>query len=278
MSPPWPPPIEAPPREDWAPPDIDASKPFLIEGASCDLQKVLHAAGKNAEGFIQNLQRFSATEEFQTIEIRRSGDVERPVARAFAYLALIDHVSPEYFDVQEVRNDGSPDATLPGRLADMGVPGLALAFHPVIQRDLEWKCEGLGKWSDKPAWIIRFQQRSDRPNVLSAFRTSSHVYALPLKGRAWVSENGGQVLHLETDLMKEIQPIQLKRQHFSIDYEVVSFRTHNMDIWLPSSVDSYIQYQGHFFHHYHHFTNFKLFWVETAQKINDPKEPREQEK
>ena len=70
------------------------------------------------------------------------------------------------------------------------------------------------------------------------------------------------------------------REHFSVDYGQVSFRTHNVDLWLPENVDSYIQYQGHFLHYYHHFSNFKLFWVGASQKISDPKEasrPAEQQ-
>jgi Tfp pilus assembly protein PilF len=268
---PAPPPVEIPPRADWAPPDVDAVKPFVISGAVCPLAKVLEAAGKNAEELVANLQEFSATEEYQAIEIKRDGQLERPAARAFNYMVFIDKASPESFQVQELRNEGISPADFPGRLADMGVPVLALAFHPMIQGDLDWTCEGLGKWNERPAWVVRFQQRRDRPSVLSTFITPSHEYTLDLKGRAWVSENGGQVLHLETDLVKELQPLDLKRQHFVIDYELVSFSSHNMDLWLPASVDAYIQYQGHFLHHYHHFKDFKLFWVGSTQKISRPK-------
>jgi Flp pilus assembly protein TadD len=269
---PVPPAMEVPPREDWAPPDVDAVKPFVISGATCPLEKVLEAAGKNAEDLVANLQEFSATEEFQAVEIKKDGQLEKPEGRAFNYMVFIDKTSPQAFQVQELRDEGVTPAQFPGRLADMGVPVLALAFHPMIQGDLNWTCEGLGKWNERPAWVVHFQQRTDRPNVLSIFITPSHQYSLDLKGRAWVSENGGQVLHLETDLVNEIQPIDLKRQHFSIDYDMVSFSAHKMALWLPVSVDAYIQYQGHFLHHYHHFKDFKLFWVGSTQKISRPKD------
>jgi Flp pilus assembly protein TadD len=86
--------IEIPPREDWAPKDIDAVQPFVISNASCSLPKILESAGKNAENLVKNLQEFSATEDFQEIEVKRTGEFERPVARSFTYLVFIDQVSP----------------------------------------------------------------------------------------------------------------------------------------------------------------------------------------
>lgn len=264
------PPVEVPPRQNWAPPDVDADHPFVVSGASCPLPKILDLAGKKASAFVQDLQKFSAQEEFQVIQIKRSGELERPLTRTFSYLVFIDQIPPDRFDLREVRDDDAV-AKSPGRLAD-SASALSLAFHPVLQNDFDWNCEGLGQWHDKPAWLIHFRQRLDRPNVLASFNAESGQYPLPLKGRAWVSEPGGQVIHLDADLVNEIQPIDLKREHFSVDYKIVSFTAHKVDLWLPESVDTYIQYQGHFLHHYHHFTDFKLFWVGASQKIGAPKE------
>jgi len=264
--------IEVPPRADWAPPDIDAAKPFVISGATCPLDAVLKSAGANAEQFVSTLEEFSATEEFQAIELKQDGTLDKPNVQAYNYFVFVERITPKVFQVNEVREQGSQPAKLSGRISDMGVPGLALAFHPSIQENLEWTCEGLGKWNDRPAWVVHFQQRPDRPSVLAMFTTPSHEYSLALKGRAWIAEEGDQVVHLETDLVKDVQPANLKREHFAIDYKLVSFQKHNVDLWLPENVDTYIQYQGHFFHHYHHFSNFKLFWVGATQKIGDPKE------
>jgi tetratricopeptide (TPR) repeat protein len=272
------PPVEVPPRPNWAPPDIDAATPFVIPGATCPLAHILTKAGENAEQLVTSLQEFSAAEDFQAIELGHGGELDKPSERRFNYMVFISQVTPEAFDVREVRDTGSVQAQLPERIADLGVPALAMAFHPVIQKDLDWKCEGLGTWSDQPAWVVRFEQDPKRPNVLASFHGPLHSYPLALKGRAWVSERSKQVLHLETDLVEEIKPIDLKREHFSIDYKPVSFREHNVQLWLPANVDAYIQYQGHFLHYYHHFSDFKLFWVGTTQKISAPKEQKEQEK
>lgn len=73
------PPIELPPKENWAPADIDAEKPFVISGAACSLNRVLDAAAKNAVRFVTDIQKFSATEEYQSVEVKRNESLEAPI-------------------------------------------------------------------------------------------------------------------------------------------------------------------------------------------------------
>ncbi len=269
---PLPPPVEVPPR-DWAPPDVDAEKPFVIPGATCPLAEILKTAETNALTLVTTLQEFSATEDFQAIEEKKSGALERPASKTFNYYVFIEQPSPGLVQVREVRDDTEGADALLGRVADAGAPSLALVFHPAFQKDFDWKCEGMGKWNDRSAWIVHFTQDTSRTTSgLTRFGTTSKSYSLPLKGRAWLSENGGQVLRLETDLVEPVASLDLRRVHFAIDYKLVSFNTHKTELWLPENVDTYIQYRGHFLHHYHHYSNFKLFWVGATQKIGDPKE------
>jgi tetratricopeptide (TPR) repeat protein len=262
---------DLPPKPDWAPPDIDAERPFIVSGASCTLPKVLKAAAKNATRLVTDLQKFSATEEYETVEIKRDASLQRPASRTFNYMVFIEHPSSEILRVNEYRDDGVTAQEMPGKLADMGAPGLVLAFHPLLQGDFTWSCEGAGRWQKKPVWIVRFEQRGDRPSYLNTFLDGPNSYPLPLKGRAWISENSGEVMHLETDLVKPVAEIKLEREHFVIDYEAVAFPKHKVTLWLPETVDSYFQYRGHYLHQYHHFSNFKLFWTGTAQETGQRK-------
>ncbi|MFI5072783.1 MAG: tetratricopeptide repeat protein [Terriglobales bacterium] len=264
--------VDLPPKEDWAPPDIDSGKPFTIAGASCSLPKVLESAATSATQMVTDLERFSATEEYQTVEIKRTQSLEKPVSRTFSYLAFIEHPSDQVIHVNEFRNQGVANTDMPGELVDIGAPGLVLVFHPLLQGDFKWSCEGLGEWKDKPAWVVRFEQRPDRPDRLLSYQSPSGTEPLPLKGRAWVSEDGGQVMHMETDLAQPIPSIKLQREHFVIDYTTVTFAKHKVTLWLPENVDVYFQYRGHYLHHYHHFSDFKLFWTGSTQKIGKPKE------
>ncbi len=270
--------VEVPPRPDWAPPDVDAAKPFLVAGAVCPLPQILKNAGKNAEQLVTSLQEFSATEDFQEVELKKGENVEKPAEHDFKYLVIIDRPAPDSFDVKEFRTHGSDQVQLPGRIQDTGVAALALALHPIIQPDLNWTCEGLGTWGNQSAWVVHFEQKPHAPDVLSWFRGPMHSDALPLKGRVWISAQSYQVLHLDTDLVKPIKDIDLQREHFAINYEPVSFVQHDVQLWLPESVDTYIQFEGHFLHYYHRFSDFKLFWVGTSQKIAAPKEAEKLQK
>ncbi len=270
------PPPEVPPSPNWAPPDVDAAKPFVIASATCPLQQVLRGAGEKAEQLVASLQEFSATEDFQAIELKHGDELEKPQEEQYQYLVLIHRTSPTTLSVKEVREKDSVPARLPGRISAVGTAALALAFHPIIQKDLDWKCEGLGTWDRESAWVIHFQQKANAPNVLAWFFDTKDSYPLPLKGRAWVSEQSDQVIHLDTDLVGPIKAIDLQREHYSIDYKAVPFRKHNVRLWLPEVVNAYVQYQGHFYHYYHRYTDFKLFWVATKEKIGSPKEKKTQ--
>lgn len=263
---------ELPPKGDWAPPDVDSQKPPLISGAACSLPRVLKSAERNATKLVSDLQQFTSLEEYQSVEIKRNESVENPLTRTFSYMVFIEQPRPGAINVSEFRDQGLSATDMPGPLEDGGAPALVLAFHPFFRDDFTWNCEGLSEWGDRPAWIVRFEQRSDRPNRLASFRSASGTYGLPLKGRAWISEKGGQVVHMETDLVNPIAPIRLKREHFVIDYQPITFRTHKVTLWLPQNVDVYYQFRGHYLHHYHHYSNFKLFWTGSSQKIGMPKE------
>lgn len=262
--------LDLPPRENWAPPDIDAEKPFIVSGVSCSLPKILDSAGKSAAQLVTDLQQFTANEKYESVEIKHDQNLEKTETQTFKYLVFIDNPRPDVINVQEMRDSGVNVEDMPGQFADSDA-ALALVFHPILQGDFEWSCEGLGEWKDKPAWIVRFEQRDDRPNRLATFRNGLDTYTLPLKGLAWVSQNGGQVMHLEADLAKPVTAAKLQRQHFVIDYKPVVFKQHRVTLWLPENVDVYMEYRGHYTHHYHHFSDFKLFWTGATQKIGQPK-------
>lgn len=271
------PPVELPPKEDWAPKDIDAETPFVISGAFCALPKVLDMASRNAEKVVTDLQEFEATEDSEIVEVKRNKSLETPQAYKSRYMALIDRSDPKAVQIQELHNPPIAPSELPGGIADVGAPVLVLAFHPTYRQAFDWSCEGLGEWKDRPAWIVRFSQKPDRPTVLlSTFETLTQRYPLPLKGRAWVAANGGQIMHLETDLVEPIKAAGIAKQHFIVDYAPVSFASHKVTLWLPENVNLFLQYQKHYLHYYHHYSDFTLFWVGTSQKIGQPNEAKKE--
>lgn len=269
--------VELSPKDNWAPPDIDAVSPPVVSAAACSLPNIMAATKKSSEELVSDLAKFSATEEYESVEIKRNEQLETPETREFSYLVMVDNSGPRFPQVTEFRTQLKGPGVREGSIEDVAAPVLALAFHPDFRNDFNWKCEGLGAWNNQPAWVVHFEQRSDVPTSrLQSFDAPTGAALLPLKGRAWISKSGGQVIHMETDLAKSVKTIDLKREHFAIDYRPVSFRTHKVTLWLPENVDVYLQYQRHYLHHYHHFSHFQLFWVGETQKIEQPKEATQQ--
>lgn len=267
------PPLELPPKANWAPADIDAEKPFVISSAACPMSRVLNGAAKNAVRFVTDLQKFSATEEYQSVEVKRDERLETPDERTFNYMVFIEKPRPHLIEVREIRDSSGDAIGTPGRLVDNGAPALALAFHPYFRNDFNWSCEGLSQWNGQPVWLVRFEQRSDRPtSLLAGFERSSEEVLLPIKGLAWVSAKTSEIVRLEADLVRPIESLGLKRQHWLIEYAPVEFHAHKTTLWLPERVDVYIQFENHYLHHQHRFSNFKLFWVGTSEKIAAPKQ------
>ena len=269
--------VELPPKENWAPPDIDSVSPPVVSAAACSLPNIMAATKKSSEELVSDLAKFSAMEEYESVEIKRNEQLETPETREFSYLVMVDNSGQRFPQVTEFRTQLKGPSVREGSIEDVSAPVLALAFHPDFRNDFNWKCEGLGAWNNEPAWVVHFEQRADIPTSrLQSFDAPTGAALLPLKGRAWISRSGGHVIHLETDMARPVKTIDLKREHFAIDYEPVAFHKHKVTLWLPENVDVYLQYQGHYLHHYHHFSQFQLFWVGETQKIEQPKEATKQ--
>ena len=83
--------------------------------------------------------------------------------------------------------DPPPWQDFPAHIGTIGLPTLALVFHPYYQEKVrEFSCEGRGSWRDKPAWVVHFQQRTDRNSETLVYHVGGKSFPVRLKGRAWI--------------------------------------------------------------------------------------------
>lgn len=259
------------PKENWAPPNVDSVRPATVPGIACHLPALLLQARRQATTWVKDLQKFSATEQYQSVEINRHGKVAEPFRQEFRYLVFVKKLRPHLFTLEELRQPAPNPRRMGAPILGQGMSGLALVFHRDFVRDFAWSCEGLGHWEGQPAWILRFEQLPDRPTApLMSFETSTASQLLPLKGLVWISRKDSHVMHLETDLVKPLKSARLEREHFSVDYRLVRFHSHPVELWLPERVDMYVLYRGHAYHNYSHFSHFELFWTGLKQEIAKP--------
>ena len=261
-----------PPPLQWNPPQVDAPIPSISATPPCPLSDVLKLASDRTAELIEHLQNFDAHEQIRYLETDDLGLPVQAIGEKFDYLVDFGP-QPGALKVQETRTPltGSDDSHL-STIVDKGLPVLALIFYPTLQGDYEMRCEGFTQWNSRPAWVIYFRQVDGmRPRTLSMTSAVS-TFPVSLKGRAWIAVDSGEVMHLETNLVKGIPIIDLHANAVSIDYAPVAFPSRNLELWLPKSAVAYTDYSKRRTIIEHTFSDFQLFSVDTQQVIGKPKE------
>ncbi len=256
----------------WAKPGVDDFVPGVAPNTPCSLPQVLGGAGARVRQLVDNLNRFSATEKLAHFTVDRSGELRGPETRSFEYVASVFPGPHGVIQVEEYR-DGTMDGTVfPAAIATRGLPGMAFVFHPAMSSDFKFVCEGLGQVDGRPAWQVHFEQRADRPRRIRAYVVGKNYYSIALKGRAWIDAGTYQILRLESELIKPMPEIELMREHLTIDYRPVQFRSGGLQLWLPFKAELSVEMKKHAFYRTHSFSDFKLFNVTTEQKLQAPGE------
>lgn len=252
----------------WNPPNVDATIRSLTRSPSCDLDGVLDQTGKRATEFASALQKFTAQESIEYKRFTRGGDLKETQSGTFDYTFAF-----------EERNGGT--ATEENRAAakgshvfteaeqDVGEVALALIFLPSLQTDYQMTCEGVGNWQGQQSWVIRFEQRKDRPDRTFRFKEEKNTYSAMLKGRAWISSQNWQILHLEINLTQVPPAMRLEGGAMSIDYAAVPVASGELTMWLPQRFETYWNFRDYRAMLIHSFSKFHVFLVETKVTTNE---------
>jgi len=259
------------PLDSWIPEDIDHAVPPVTPGSACSLPEVLDGAGKKIVELLHNVDRFTAMEMLLHQPVDRFGHKGPPITNQFSYLVSYTEDPSGLLHVDEFRNGGLSYDSFPDKIATVGTPSLVLIFHPKYAGNFKMECEGLGEWHGQPAWQVRFEQRTDRPNLTYSFTINRATYDVNLRGRAWILAGSYQVARLDTDLVQSIPKIRLRLDHQSVEYQLIKSPTSKKQLWLPSSTELYMDFQGRRFYRKHFFTDYKIFSVDSQFKVADPK-------
>jgi tetratricopeptide (TPR) repeat protein len=256
----------------WAQPGIDEAVPSVSPKISCPLPHVLRGTGKQVDELMSSLEKFSATERVNHFTVTNQGELRAPQIRSFEYVVSVNQLPRGLIELDEYRNGSLDPSQFPASIATMGLPAMALVFHPQMSSDFDFICEGMGQVSGSPAWQVHFQQRPDRPSRIHAYVIAGNYYSVPLKGRAWVDAATYQLMRLEFELVKPMPQIHLLRERVSIDYAPVQFHSREVQLWLPSHAELLVSRDNKAFFRTHSFSNFQLFSVGTGQQLQVRKE------
>jgi tetratricopeptide (TPR) repeat protein len=254
----------------WEPRGVDESRPSIAEGVACPSEQVLTEAGLRVKQLADDIGKFAAIEELQHEQVDELGHAISKETRRYNYVASISEANPGYLEVEEYRLENSALARYPDNISSSGFTTLALVFHPDMQPTFEFTCEGLGEWHGQTAWLMHFRQRGNQPNRIHDMKIGGMIYPIDLKGRAWISADKFQIVHMESQLVKPLPAIQLLTEHQIVDYGPVQFKAGQL--WLPSSAELYFDYHKHRYHRKHSFSHFMLFSTSSREEVQAPKQ------
>jgi tetratricopeptide (TPR) repeat protein len=256
----------------WAPPSVDTAAPGVASDVACSADELVERTGVSTNHQLESLEKFLATEHIQHEEVNAKGEVSQLRDKSFQYLVFVQHEKDGLVFLDERRDGGTKTDEFPTSLATVGLVSLGVdVFQPGFAKALDFKCEGLGQWRGKAAWIVHFQQKPGVKSYLRLWETKVKTVEVPLKGRVWVAAGSYNVLHVESDLREPMKELELTRDHLSIDYGPVTFANGESELWLPWYADMYMELHGRRYHHSHTLTNFSLFSVDTNNTISAPK-------
>ena len=259
------------PSPRWFPAGVDDSIPPADATASCPLPQILRKAGERVLEFVQNVDRFTATESLSHQTLNEFGLAVRSEKVKFNYLVSIQEMKPGVFDVQEYRDGLTTNEIFPEHVATRGTVAMVFVFHPNYVGDFDFRCEGRAHQGNQEAWQIHFLQKADRDSRLRSYRLGNQYFRVGVKGRAWISTETSQVLRMETDLVSKVPEIRLHTEHQDILYGPVPFQKKNLVLWLPLATETYLDFNGHRIHRRQDLSNYLLFWVDDRQTIEKPK-------
>ena len=256
----------------WLPPDVDAALPTRLDEKPCPLLAVLQGVEQRMKQLVGSLQKFRATEYIEHFKVDGAGKRGSRQTRTFDYVVSVSQAPNGVFELDEFRNGSVDRSQFPAGISTEGLPAMALLFHPTMVSDFDFECEGLGYWDRRPAWRIRFEQRTDRPNRMRDYVVKNVHYPVPIKGRAYIDAATLQVVRLETQLAEPVEKIGLSVERFAINYAPVQFHTDAEELWLPQSAELYVEQKGHRYYREQSFKNFQIFAVDTNQEVRAPRE------
>jgi tetratricopeptide (TPR) repeat protein len=254
----------------WRPPSIDEVEPALAPGVSCPTENVIEQTGHSVEELVRDVERFSAVEDLLHQSLDQFGIPQRTETRKYNYVASISEALPGYLQVDEYRADKMSVGDYPDQIASAGFAALALVFHPSMRVNFEMSCEGLGDWQGQATWLVRFRQRSDRPNRMHSYKVGGQVHSVDLKGRAWITADKFQIMRIVAEMIIPIPEIQLLSEQQIVEYGPVPFTKKNTTLWLPKSAEIYFDFRKHRYYRRHSFDHYMLYSVDADEKRKEP--------
>jgi Flp pilus assembly protein TadD len=261
-------------ERSWAPPDIDIAAYDVAPEVNCKAEPILNGALHRMNSELVDFEKFTATEHIEHQDIDRYGWPGPIKTHDFSYVVFVHPFGGNSFYLDEVRDGASGQSGFSDVIITTGLNSLGVnVLQPFYRDRFYYACEGLTNLRGQEAWQIHFEEkRGAKGEGVRAWHWGITTYDVAIKGRIWISSASYAVLRIETDLRDPVAGLGLTKDHLLVDYGSVNFSARNVQLWLPSSADMYVELRGKRYHHRHFLSDYLLFDVDATDKISKPKE------
>ncbi len=240
------------------------------------LESILSEVGKTVEEFFDNFPNTSSLEEIHQEKTRRKQKTATTLDQKFRYLCFTpaESFGPGF---EEYRSDLLGRLAFPQGLGDgfmltSGFASAALVFHPLYQRQADFRYLGRQKLNGRDIDVIAFAQQPAKARLNGTFKSGSLSLTTFSQGLAWVDSQSHQIVRLRCDLLKPLFEVNLERQTTEISYSEVHFNGISAGFWVPQQVVVAVDWNGKHLRNEHRYSEFKVFNVEAIEKRGKPKE------
>ena len=230
---------------------------------------MLEGVGERAVELFVNLENFTAKERIEYVRQDDHGAIEERDSSVFDY-AFGFETRGGGRTSQEYRTVAKGGHALSASAQDTGLVALALIFLPSVHSDYTGVARAwINGAGSLPMWSVSRKDKEKRGRML-VLRTDRGAFPVMLRGRAWISMENSQVLHLETNSMSPIPTFKLRSNALAIDYGLVRVHSKNLELWLPQHLEAYWEYETYRMVLSHALTDFQVFTVETQERFQPP--------
>lgn len=240
-----------------------------------ELKPVLAAVGKNVAALFRDFQSTSSLEEIHQEKLGRNGKVSDSIEGRFRYLCLMppNPAVPGFTEYRQniEADDGPPAGLAQGYMLTSGFASAALIFDPDFQSGSQFRYLGRQKMDGHETNVVAFAQIPMKAELVGKFSNGNESAPTFEQGLAWIDTQTGQIVRLQTALLKPLPELRLTEESTQIDYQKVRFTKLAQAFWLPKEVTVTVDWRGKRLRNEHQYSDFRLFNVANNEKVAKPK-------
>lgn len=235
--------------------------------ADPNLESLLERAGASAEKFWRDLGSVSCVETMSQSKIGDKGKVLSRQSSVYDYIIVSGGRTgrPTVEESRVLQKEEQKRRPL-AYLVTSGFSVLSLVFHPYYQDSFEFSTNGEETIDGRRAIRVRFSQ-APGTRSLSALRLRGQLYPLNIKGEAWLDDETGAVLKIQSSLLEPKEELGLRTLDSSVRYQQVTFDG-GKACWVPveASVEASTKRQR--WQNVHAFSDHKYFSVTSESSVS----------